>query len=386
MTLVALGSAKGSPGVTTAVAALAARWPGDRRLLVVEADPAGGDLAPRLGLDVERGLVRLAAEGRRELTPEMLWQQTQPLPGSDAVQVLAGPASAEQSTAALSALSSRLANLLAGLDGIDVLADCGRLDPASPVMAMVRAAELMILVARPQVSQLHHLAARVQALGAGVATALLLVGDRPYGVVEAGRAVGAQPLGTIADDARAAELLSGGDHGRSRVLRASGLLRTARTLAEQLSARMGSGSADGRSSVATWPDPEPEQLRHPPPLAGREQAPSPPPPPPPPARPWSRQLEPDPEPPVPALAPSGAPAEPVAPWRSLADLATTVAPAPTPARSSEPPRPRQPPTERPRRTARARPLQARPHLSEADPPSSGPPPDPPDEENPDGPR
>src|SRR5207244_2826784 len=50
MTAVAWCSAKGSPGVTTAVQLVAGAWPAGRPLLIVEADPAGGDLAARLGL------------------------------------------------------------------------------------------------------------------------------------------------------------------------------------------------------------------------------------------------------------------------------------------------------------------------------------------------
>ena len=49
MPLIALASVKGSPGVTTTCLALAAAWPARRRL-VIEADPAGGDLGPWLGL------------------------------------------------------------------------------------------------------------------------------------------------------------------------------------------------------------------------------------------------------------------------------------------------------------------------------------------------
>ena len=47
--LVALASIKGSPGVTTAAIALAASLAESHKVLLVEADPFGGDLAPRLG-------------------------------------------------------------------------------------------------------------------------------------------------------------------------------------------------------------------------------------------------------------------------------------------------------------------------------------------------
>ncbi len=48
--LVAVASVKGSPGVTTLCVALAACWPDPAGAIVVEADPAGGDVAMRFGL------------------------------------------------------------------------------------------------------------------------------------------------------------------------------------------------------------------------------------------------------------------------------------------------------------------------------------------------
>lgn len=319
------------------VVALAARWPDDRTLLVVEADPAGGDLAARLGLDRQPGLMALAADGRRELTPEMVWKQTQPLAGAASAQVLTGPVSAEQAGAALSALGSRFARLMAELDGVDVLADCGRLDPASPATPLVRAADLVIVVARPSAPQLQHLAALVTSLGSGVPVALVLVGDRPYGVVEAGRAVGAEPLGTIAHDARAADLLAGAS-GSPRLLRVSALLRTARTAAEALATRMGPPGVAALVPGAADP------------------------------LPVADAVAPDPAPVAGAVAPDPAP---VAHWVAPdpAPVAGAVAPDPEPMADAAAAAP--PPTGRRRRPPRARPLQARPHPADPTRPATG---------------
>jgi MinD-like ATPase involved in chromosome partitioning or flagellar assembly len=69
MSVLALASAKGAPGVTTAAVALGAVWP--RRVLLVEGDPAGGDLAARFHLPPEPNLVSLGMVARRgQLTPE----------------------------------------------------------------------------------------------------------------------------------------------------------------------------------------------------------------------------------------------------------------------------------------------------------------------------
>ena len=70
MSLVALVSAKGSPGVTTTALALAGTWPENRRVLLAELDPAGGDLAPRFGLHADPGVVQLGSAFRRKRQPE----------------------------------------------------------------------------------------------------------------------------------------------------------------------------------------------------------------------------------------------------------------------------------------------------------------------------
>ena len=80
MALVALASAKGSPGVTTAATVLAALWP--RSVLLAECDPAGSDLVVRMtapgggALTAERGLVSLAAAGRKGLDDDVIMAHT----------------------------------------------------------------------------------------------------------------------------------------------------------------------------------------------------------------------------------------------------------------------------------------------------------------------
>lgn len=276
MSLVAIGSAKGSPGVTTLVAALASRWPAHRRLLVAETDPAGGDLGARLGLGAGPGLVTLAADGRRQLTPQLVQANCLPLPGPGTVQVLVGPVGAEQANAALAAMRGRLAGALAGV-GVDVVADCGRLDPGSPALGLAQSADLVVMVARPDAPQLHHLASRVAALGLSVPLALVVIGDRPYGLVEAAAAVGAEPLGTIAADARAAGLLAAGAGHGSRLVRTSPLLRTARTVAGELVARLAAQPAPVVAEAAGEPEEgapapaaRPSQVREPGPRPAAE--------------------------------------------------------------------------------------------------------------------
>ena len=275
MAYVAFATAKASPGVTTTIAALAATWPPDRDLVIAELDPAGGDLGARFDLATEPGLVTLAAAGRRELDRSTFVGHTQPLAfaarpraGGDAAgavrRVLVGPVAADQAGAALAALRGGLPGVLSSLNA-DVLVDCGRLDPGSPAHDVVTEADLLVVVARPVVAEVHHLAARLAALRPR-ALSLLLIGDRPYSVAEVADAVGASPLGTLPVDVRAATALTVGRSNAARVMRRSRLMRDTRALAEAL---------------ARWLPARPIQPPGPPP----EPPPVPPPPAPPPAPP-----------------------------------------------------------------------------------------------------
>ena len=254
MAFIAFASAKGSPGVTTSVAALAATWPSDRDLLVVEADPSGGDLVVRFDLATEPGLVTLAAAGRRELGAGTLLAHIQQLPplGADVTArrlLLAAPVAADQAGAALSSLRGSLARTLDQVD-LDVLVDCGRIDPGSPALELASDADLLVMVARPVVAEVHHLASRLGSVK-HQALSVLMVGEQPYPVSEVATAVAASPLGTLAADARAAAVLAEGHPNAGRVLRRSRLLRDARALAEGLASWLGAGAGTGASASHT---------------------------------------------------------------------------------------------------------------------------------------
>jgi len=138
--MVALASAKGSPGVTTALVALAGVWP--RPVLVAECDPNGSDLAARFGLPPVPGLVSLASVARHGLGPVQVWEHTQRLPGG--LAALLGVQQAEQAEA-LGPLWPRLADALAGLE-VDVLVDGGHLSHDSPVLELLDHANLVVLI------------------------------------------------------------------------------------------------------------------------------------------------------------------------------------------------------------------------------------------------
>ena len=263
MGVVALGSVR-SCGVTTLALALAATWPTERRVLVVEADPAGGTLAGAGGWPPEPGLVSLAAATRRVDDLSAVFEHCHELPGG--ARVLAAPASGEQARHALSMLEGVFAGL--GELDADVLLDCGRLEPttthgapastASGSLGRFTGADRALLAVRPRLADLH-------ALGSWLATrsaapiitsgrlGLVLIGDGPYPNSEIIDALGVEVLGHLPFDPEAAAVLATVP-ASDRALRQAPLVRSARSLAEQLA---------GSSLAPVGPAPESKTRRTP---------------------------------------------------------------------------------------------------------------------------
>jgi MinD-like ATPase involved in chromosome partitioning or flagellar assembly len=235
--LLCLASVKGSPGVTTTALALAARWPASWRRVLIEADPAGGDLGARYGLPLTPGLVSLAAAARRSTDLDLVWEHAQELPGG--LPVVAGPTRADQAHAALAAVcgADGHAGVFGGFTGRgDVVAilDCGRLDPDSPILRVIEAADQLLLVARPRADELAHFAARADQIAKGPAHTRLLLMGSGYPAGEVAREVGLAVLGRVPHDPRTAAALSG--HAASRPRSRARLARAAARIAAGLAA------------------------------------------------------------------------------------------------------------------------------------------------------
>lgn len=238
MTLLALASTHGAPGVSATTIGLATVWTSatGRDVLVVEADPDGGVFASRFEeLRADRTLADVAVDVRRAFELGAVMTSARPLWGG--VPVVVAPPSAEQTHSALTAGGDRLASGFAAAEGVDVLVDVGRLTVRSPALHVARRAVTTILVARPTFESVASLAARVPELVAhGCEPSFVLIGDQPYSASETERAVGAQLVGVLPDDPRSAALFAGGT-GSDRQLRRSLLWRTLHDLASRLAAR-----------------------------------------------------------------------------------------------------------------------------------------------------
>lgn len=234
MSLVVIGSQKGSPGATLTALSVAAAWPThpNRRTLFVEADPDGGVVAVRYRLGREPGLLSLAAAGRHGVNRGDLWSHTQEIPGG--LAAIVAPDRPDQATAALTTSGSSLGPWLESLPGVDVIADVGRFSPSSPAQTFAAAADLILMVARPTAEQIQPAAERLKALQLRTrSVGWCLIGSKPHSPEEIEDVHGIPVLGVIADDARGATALETGGHPKR--LRRSPLVRSASTLAASLS-------------------------------------------------------------------------------------------------------------------------------------------------------
>lgn len=236
MTTLALISVKHSPGVTTAALAFAAASAQDGTTVLIEADPAGGDLAARVGLALDPGLVSLAAAGRHEGRGLNVEEHCQALPVGGSVVV--GPTTHEQASTAVATLAGRMAGSAAVPDSHLTIIDCGRWFPGSPVQWELESAELVLVVARRGLDALEHVRSRLPSLARGNGLlrvpAVLLVGDGVYPPEEVSAALGAEVVGVLPIDARGVAALHG--EASARVARRSPLVRSARSILDGLEA------------------------------------------------------------------------------------------------------------------------------------------------------
>ncbi len=220
MPLVAMCSVKGRPGVTTAALGLAAVASARSRPVLVEVDPAGGDLAGRHRLAWSPGLVELATAARRMPNPDeelLSWSAQRVAVGDRAVEVVVAPAGGAQVRVALSVLAQQArGGVLACPDRL-VIVDCGRVHPGCPVWPLLGAADAVLVLTAGRVEDVAHLREHVPHLSrlVGDRVAVLVAGGGPYGVGDVAAALpGADGLavrvaGELPEDTRAAEILGG---------------------------------------------------------------------------------------------------------------------------------------------------------------------------------
>ncbi|MDZ5447314.1 ParA family protein [Micromonospora sp. 4G57] len=254
MAIIALVSAKGSPGVTTSALAAALSW--HRRLVLAECDPAGGSiLAGYLGgaLDGPRGIGELAVGELRDGNLDTaFWAQLVDLDAPKRERLLlpgvVDPAQAGSVTPLWQRFADFFAGLEQGLPPYDVLVDCGRLQVAGPPWPVLRAAAVVLLVTRAQLPDLSATRATIRAVERDLAEhrvppgalRLLVIGDG-HGNSEISKALRVPVIARLPYDPRTAAVLSLGGTVRAGrpLMRAAGALEVPiRALLERRRARL----------------------------------------------------------------------------------------------------------------------------------------------------
>jgi hypothetical protein len=261
MTVFALVSVGGSPGVTTAALAIGLTWPGS--VIVAETDPSGGDVLAGFfagHVSGSRGLLNVAHNAMTiEAATVAVADQ---LVGLDEVgmrRVLPGLADPRHA-ATLHQTWHVLAAALAA-QPVDVLADCGRLDGGPGQEHILGVANEIVLVLRPTLRQAAAALPRVEMitqLKGSLAdhVGLLVVGQGSIAPRELSRALGVRLLGRLPDDRKAALVLSDGSDAR-RGVHSSPLLRAAAATARLLSrgGQPGPAGKDSGTALAAVPGP-----------------------------------------------------------------------------------------------------------------------------------
>lgn len=250
MAVIAVASAKCSPGVSTTVAALTYAWP--HRVLVADCDPASGDLAPGwLGhwlvdgqLDVGRGVLSYATDTRHAPVGEatQLGPHLQRVPVAPHAQLLVGLTGPAQHASVGAAGWRRLAQALgdaSATGGWDVLIDAGRYGPATPP-PLLAIADLVLVALRPvprHVIAARPLLAVLTRLVEPGGLALAALASDTTGSRDLRRACGLPVALELPADHRSAVVFADGDHAGEPLTR-SQLAMAARRGAERLHASL----------------------------------------------------------------------------------------------------------------------------------------------------
>jgi hypothetical protein len=239
MSVIALTSPGDAPGVTTTAFAMALSWPG--RVLLTECSPTGGQIlrgyfqcsTPPVGGLWDLALAAVHGPADAEAA---LWEQTIALDEERQRLLLPGLVDPFLASELSTATWENLAATFSALP-FTVLADVGPIGPQQP-FALLRAADLVVVVMRPTLAQVAaaqpRLARLRNALGPTAPVGLWLIGERPYTVSDIQAQLGEFALTfVVPTDTKAADVLSqgGGSDWTRRRIEASALMRAARAAA-----------------------------------------------------------------------------------------------------------------------------------------------------------
>jgi len=236
MTIVAFASIKGAPGMTTLACLVGATWPEGRKVMVVECDPSGGDLAARFRLSSRIGWPSLISAARRSEPDTPIESHLQQLPGG--LDVLIGTTGRESSDTDVDMVTVLAAASSSSEGPWDVLVDLGRLLPmASSATNWLDISDVVVIGLRGDAASVMQVRERRETRLSqwGDRLALVVVGTHCHSSAEIEGFTGIPVLGEIPSDAQAAAVAAGEQGGERRLSR-SLLCTSATRLATRLAA------------------------------------------------------------------------------------------------------------------------------------------------------
>lgn len=266
MTAVAVLAGKASPGATTVATALALSFP--QPVLLIDADPAGGDVVPGLlpgRASTDTGLLswlvatrHLAAMDATALLPE----HALALPEAGDAWVLGGLQNAAQAGVLASGGWGRLATCVergGSVLGRDVIVDIGRLGERSG-WPVVTACDLVLLVVRPTARSVQGASGAIALLRARLGdldrVRVVVNGAGPYTPAQVAEALQfdrADRVDQIPADPRAAAALVDGAAASLFGLSRSRLVRATNALADRVTAQLSTPASTADLSSVTSP-------------------------------------------------------------------------------------------------------------------------------------
>ena len=225
-------SLHGAPGVTTLALVCASSWPMPSPCRLIEADPSGGVLASRYGLETPQpNLMGLAVSARHGLSDDKIGSFCQQLP--DEVSTVIAPARGADVRHAMEELP--LAELPHG--EVDYLVDHGRLLPG--LCDYTAGADVVVLVVRPVYEQLNVLLTLAADMVYESLLGVVLFGKGPYHAYEIEDQLEyncgdrARLLGTLPVDPKGALLVTT-EGPLAPLTRRSRLFKAAQTIVNEL--------------------------------------------------------------------------------------------------------------------------------------------------------
>lgn len=235
MTVLTVVCAKGSPGTTTTALLLAAVGDPVQLPLAVEGDPAGGDLAARLGTLFEPGMATLVEDARVEGDGigRRLDAFCRVLPTG--CGVIVGSMHPKQVSVYVDDAPALLGPALRARGGL-VVVDAGRWG-TDAAAGWAQHSDATVVLVRPTVPNAEHVAVRLGPIAESAGhLAVAVVGEGPLSPADVAEIVEC-PVAALPWDPQAAELLCTGrlDHhqlragplGRAGALLLAGLLERA---------------------------------------------------------------------------------------------------------------------------------------------------------------